>query len=46
LSAGERVIVDGLQHVQPNATVAPIEASASPEGAAPGQPAQGATQGQ
>ena len=25
-SAGERVIVDGLQHVQPNATVAPTEA--------------------
>ncbi len=46
LSAGERVIVDGLQHVQPNATVAPTEASASPEGAAPGQPAQGATQAQ
>jgi multidrug efflux system membrane fusion protein len=41
LNAGERVIVDGLQHVQPNATVAPNE-----EGAAPGQPAQGAAQGQ
>jgi len=46
LSAGERVIVDGLQHVQPNATVAPTEASTAPEGAAPGQPAQGATPGQ
>ena len=35
LSAGERVVVDGLQHVQPNATVAPTEASASPaQGAA------------
>jgi multidrug efflux system membrane fusion protein len=46
LSAGERVIVDGLQHVQPNATVAPTESSASPEGAAPGQPVQGATPAQ
>ncbi len=36
LNAGERVIVDGLQHVQPNATVAPTEASA--------QPAQGTRQ--
>jgi multidrug efflux system membrane fusion protein len=35
LSAGERVVVDGLQHVQPNATVAPTEAAASPEQAAP-----------
>jgi multidrug efflux system membrane fusion protein len=38
LNAGERVVVDGLQHVQPNATVAPTEASAAP--------AQGAAQGQ
>jgi len=38
LNAGERVIVDGLQHVQPNAIVAPTEASASS--------AQGAAQGQ
>jgi membrane fusion protein, multidrug efflux system len=28
LKPGERVIVDGLQHVQPNATVAPTEAPA------------------
>lgn len=28
LKAGERVVVDGLQHVQPNATVAPTEAPA------------------
>ena len=46
LSAGERVIVDGLQHVQPNATVAPTEESASTQGAPQGQPAQGAAQGQ
>jgi membrane fusion protein, multidrug efflux system len=38
LNAGERVIVDGVQHVQPNATVAPTEASASS--------APGAVQGQ
>jgi membrane fusion protein, multidrug efflux system len=30
LKPGERVIVDGLQHVQPNATVAPTEAPALP----------------
>ena len=29
LSAGERVVVDGLQHVQPNATVAPTEEGAA-----------------
>jgi len=34
LSAGERVVVDGLQHIQPNATVAPTEASAAPAPAA------------
>jgi multidrug efflux system membrane fusion protein len=34
LSAGERVVVDGLQHIQPNATVAPTEAPASPVRAA------------
>jgi multidrug efflux system membrane fusion protein len=46
LNAGERVIVDGLQHVQPNATVAPTETSASADGTPQGQPAQGAAQGQ
>jgi multidrug efflux system membrane fusion protein len=46
LKAGERVIVDGLQHVQPNAIVAPTEASASSEGAPQGPPAQGSAQGQ
>lgn len=46
LNPGERVIVDGLQHVQPNATVAPTEASASTEIAPQGQPAEGAAQGQ
>jgi multidrug efflux system membrane fusion protein len=44
LKAGERVIVDGLQHVQPNATVAPTEASAASQGGAQPQPAQGAAQ--
>jgi multidrug efflux system membrane fusion protein len=34
LNAGERVVVDGLQHIQPNATVAPTEASATPAQAA------------
>ncbi len=29
LSAGERVVVDGLQHVQPNASVAPTEEPAA-----------------
>lgn len=29
LSAGERVVVDGLQHVQPNASVAPTEEGAA-----------------
>ena len=29
LSAGDRVVVDGLQHVQPNASVAPTEESAA-----------------
>ena len=28
LKAGERVVVDGLQHIQPNASVAPTEAPA------------------
>lgn len=38
LKAGERVVVDGLQHVQPNAMVAPTEASAlQAQGAAQGQ---------
>ena len=46
LKAGERVIVDGLQHVQPNATVAPTEDSTSSQGAAPAQPAQGAARAQ
>ena len=35
LSAGDRVVVDGLQHIQPNATVAPTEAAASPAQTAP-----------
>lgn len=30
INAGDRVITDGLQHVRPNATVAPQEASPSP----------------
>jgi multidrug efflux system membrane fusion protein len=29
LSVGERVIVDGLQHIRPNAPVAPTEAPPS-----------------
>ena len=40
LAAGDRVIVEGLQKVQPGATVQPTEAGTTPPPAAPPVPAQ------
>lgn len=38
LKAGEKVIVDGLQHVRPDAVVTPTELGAQPAAAAPATP--------
>jgi membrane fusion protein (multidrug efflux system) len=40
LAAGDKVIVEGLQKVQPGASVQPTEAQATPPPAAPSAPAQ------
>jgi membrane fusion protein (multidrug efflux system) len=43
LQPGDRVIVEGLQRIQPGMTVRPVPAGSSPKSAPPGQAGQGQT---